>query len=295
MTKYIRNFVNGMAFGVTQIVPGVSGGTIAIILGFYDELIEAVNHFTGDARKYLKLLIPLLLGIAAGIILFGSLVHYLLTSYSFPTMLFFIGLIVGIIPLIYAKVKEPGQKLKSKEVALVLVPMILLIAVSGLKPQTVTAPADVIAGMGAGYMVFLFFVGVIAAAALVIPGVSGSFVMLLLGVYHVVVYSVSSIRYWLGDITNLALFLEICKVLAPFAIGVVIGGLFTARLVEKFLKEYEKAIYSVILGLLSGSVFVLFREPIVFQSGVTAVTAVIGVITFLAGCAAAFAIGKKRL
>jgi len=295
MIKHIRNFLNGMAFGVTQIVPGVSSGTIAIILGFYDELIEAVNHFAKDRRKYLAFLVPLLIGIAAGIILFGSIVHDLLTSFSFPTMLFFIGLIVGIIPLVYAKIKEPGQNVRPKEIVLVVIPMILLVLISGLKPQTVTSPVDVIGGMGAGYMLFLFFVGVVAAAALVIPGVSGSFVMLLLGVYHVVVFSVSSIRYWLGDLSNLALFLDICKVLAPFAIGVIVGGLSTARLIEKFLKDYHKVIYSVILGLLLGSVYVLFKEPIVFQSGVTAVTAVVGAVTFLAGCAAAFMIGKKRL
>ena len=295
MTKHIRNFLNGMAFGITETIPGVSGGTIAIILGFYSELIETVNHFTEDYRKYLKFLIPLIIGMASGILLFSSIIHYLLTNYSFPTMLFFIGLIIGIIPLVYKKIKEPGQRLKPNEIALIAVPMLFLMTVSGLKPETVTIPADVIRGMGVSYMAFLFFIGVIAAAALVIPGVSGSFVMLLMGVYHVVVFSVSSIRHWLIDPSNLSLLLDICKILMPFAIGVIIGGLSMARLIEKLLKDYHKVVYSVILGLLLGSVYVLFREPIVFQSGVTGVTAAIGVITLLTGCAAAFTIGKKRL
>ena len=295
MKKYLKNCFNGAAFGVAQVIPGVSGGTIAVILGFYDELIWSVNHFTEDYKKSLRFLAPFMIGIACAIILFSSAIHYLLTRFSLPTMMFFIGMIVGIIPLIYKKIKEPGNRLKTGEAALALSFMILLMLFSGLKPQTALSPEQIIAGMSAGYMAFLFLVGVIAAAALIIPGVSGSFIMLLTGVYHVVVFSVSSIRYWLLDMTNLSLFLDICKVLFPFTIGVAIGALLTARLVEKLLRDYAKALFSVILGLLLGSVYVLFNEPLVYQSGVTPVMAIIGAVTFPAGCAAAFMIGKKRL
>ena len=295
MLKHIRNFFNGMVFGVTEIIPGVSGGTIAVLLGFYGELIEAINHFTQNYKKHLKFLLPLVLGMVSGILLFSSLIHYLLTNHSFPTMLFFIGLIAGLIPLVYAKVKERGQRLRTGEMALIAVPMLFLIVMSGLKPEAAASPADVIGNMDIRYMAFLFFVGMVAAAALIIPGVSGSFVMLLMGVYPVVVFSVSSIRHWLGDITNLSLMLDICKVLIPFGIGVIAGGLSMAKLVEKLLKSYSKIIYSIILGLLLGSVYALFKEPIVFQSGVTPAAAVVSAITFAAGFAAALTIGKKRL
>src|SRR5215510_6520550 len=98
MLKLVRNFLNGLAFGITETIPGVSAGTIAIILGFYFELIETVNHFTENIPKRLKFILPLVLGIIAGILLFSSIINYLLGNYSFPTMLFFIGLISGIIP-----------------------------------------------------------------------------------------------------------------------------------------------------------------------------------------------------
>ncbi|MCL2034516.1 MAG: DUF368 domain-containing protein [Oscillospiraceae bacterium] len=295
MKKHLRNYINGTAFGVAQVIPGVSGGTIAIILGFYDELIASVNHFAEDYRKSLKFLIPFMIGIACAILLLSSVISYLLTSFSFPTMMFFIGMIVGITPLVYNKIKEPGKRLRQKDAALVVIPMILLVLFSGLKPQAAISPAEVINDMGAGYMAFLFLVGVIAASALIIPGVSGSFIMLLMGVYHVVVFSVSSIRHWLLDMPSISLFLDICKVLLPFTVGVAIGVLLTARLVEKLLKNYHKALFSVILGLLLGSVYVLLKEPLVYQSGVTPVMVIAAAVTFPAGCAVAFMIGKRRL
>jgi putative membrane protein len=130
MVKEIRDFLNGLAFGITEIVPGVSGGTVAIILGFYGELIETVNHFTEDYRKYLRFLFPFLLGMTVGILVFSSIINYLLTNHSFPTMLFFIGLIVGIVPIIYSKVKEPGRWFTPKEIALIISPILLLFVLS---------------------------------------------------------------------------------------------------------------------------------------------------------------------
>ena len=295
MFKDIRNFLNGLAFGITETIPGVSGGTIAIILGFYYELIETVNHFTEDYRKYSRFLIPLIIGIAAGILLFSSIINYLLANFSFPTMSFFIGLIAGIIPHIFSKVKERGQRLKPKEILLILVPFIILLVISGLKGVSVANPAEAINNIDIPYMIFIFFAGIIAAAALVIPGISGSFVLLLLGIYPLIIYSVSSIRLFLADISNIQLMINICKVLAPLALGVIIGGLSMARLIEKLLKNYRKIIYSVILGLLLGSVCVLFKEPMVYKSGMTAIIIIAGIISLSLGCFISFRIGKERL
>jgi len=295
MIKIVRNFLNGIAFGITETVPGVSGGTIAIVLGFYDELIEAANHFTEDYRKYLKLVIPLLIGVAAGLITFSSIINYLLTNFSFPTMAFFIGLVVGIIPHIYAKVKEPGRFFTAKETVLILLPMLALMIISHLKPATVTDPAVVISGITLAYMILLFFSGIIAAAALVMPGVSGSFMLLLIGVYHVATYSVSSIRHLLIDMTNISLMTDIAKVLVPLGLGIIVGGLLMTRLIEKLLQNHYKTMYSIILGLLIGSVYALFRDPIVYQSGLSALIIVAGVVTFLLGSVISFNLGKTKL
>ncbi|MCL2549521.1 MAG: DUF368 domain-containing protein [Methanimicrococcus sp.] len=295
MIKIIRDFLNGVAFGITETVPGVSGGTIAIVFGFYAELIETVNHFTEDYRKYLKFVIPFIIGAAAGLITFSSIINYLLTNFSFPTMAFFIGLVVGIIPHIYSKVKEPGRWFTAKETALIALPMLVLVIVSHLKPATVTDPAAVISGITLAYMIFLFFSGMIAAAALVMPGVSGSFMLLLIGVYHIATYSVSSIRHLLLDMTNIALMTGIAKVLVPLGLGIIVGGLLMTRLIEKLLQNHYKTTYSIILGLLIGSVYALFRDPIVYQSGLTALIIVAGIVTFLLGSVISFNLGKTKL
>ncbi|MDR0316320.1 MAG: DUF368 domain-containing protein [Treponema sp.] len=294
MYKVIRSFLNGLAFGITETIPGVSGGTIAIILGFYFELIEAINHFTENLRKNLQFMLPLVLGIATGILLFSSLIHFLLAHYSFPTMLFFIGLIVGIIPHIFLKIKEPDRGFKFTEILLVLIPFVILVTLSFLKKDTAAVNPEEV-NVTIPFMFFIFFAGIIAAAALVIPGVSGSFVLLLLGIYPLIIYSVSSIRILLTDMSNTSLMIDICKVLGPLALGIIIGGLSMTRLIENLLKNFHKIVYSIILGLLSGSVCVLFKEPMVYKSGISAIIIVTGIVTFVLGCTLSFTLGRKRL
>jgi len=185
ITKVIRDFLNGLAFGIIETVPGVSGGTIAIILGFYSELIEALNHFTENAKKYTKFLIPISLGIATGLVIFSVIMTYLLQYFSFPTMTFFIGLTVGIIPLIYIKIKEPKQWFKPKELAIILIALFTVLVVANLKPL----PVEGINHIDAPFMLFIFLAGIIAAIALVVPGISGSFILLLFGIYPLVTYT----------------------------------------------------------------------------------------------------------
>ncbi|MCL2813630.1 MAG: DUF368 domain-containing protein [Oscillospiraceae bacterium] len=313
MRKFIRNFLNGMAFGITETVPGVSGGTIAVIMGFYDELVKAVNHFKKNKKESLKFLIPLFFGIIAGFVAFGSLVTYLLTVYSFPTMLFFMGLIAGIIPLIYLKLIKLRRGFTPKRFLLIALPALALAAVSGLKETSVINPAEVISAMGISSMFFVFFAGILAAAALVIPGVSGSAVLLMMGVYPLATYCLSKIGPLLADITNITLLLDICKVCVPLGTGVVIGALAMLRLIEKLLKNHYETVYSVILGLLAGSVYALINDPIVFKSYIESsegvkwnilvffggkvqippLTLTIGLFTFALGAAISFLSGKN--
>ena len=300
--KDLKSFVNGLTFGMTLIVPGASGGTIAVILGFYNQLIDSVNNFTKAKRKHLRFLLPFLLGVACGVIALASIISYLLTNFSLPVMLFFIGMIVGVIPSIgkAALTQSPqsdGDSVrkinKFRQIVLIAVSAVILGAISHLGEPPSAAPAEIIAGIGAPFMIFLFFVGVIAAASLVTPGTSGSFVLLLFGVYHVLTYSVSSIRQLLTDITNVELWTELCMVMLPFTAGVIIGGISMAKLIGKLLRDYPLTINPIILGLMLGSVYMLLRDPIMYQSGVTAALIIIGIVTFMIGFAISFLLGRR--
>ena len=293
MISGIKNFFNGLIFGITQIIPGVSGGTIAIILGFYFELIEAINHFFKDMRKSLKFLVPILFGMAAGILIFSSIVDFLLTRYSFPTMLFFIGLVSGIIPHIYFKVRELTQKFTAFDIFLIAFPFVFLLVISFMKEANTATPTEIISNIDVLFMIFLVFAGIVSAAALIIPGMSGSFVLLLLGVYHLAIYSISSIRFFLADFSNISLLLDIFRVLVPLGIGIILGIIFTAMLIGKLLIKYQKQVYLIMLGLLSGSVFVMFNEPMVYRSGISPTIIVIGVAVFILGAVISFKIPKR--
>ena len=295
MIKLLMNFLNGISFGVVETVPGISGGTIAVILGFYDRLLESVNDFTKEPKKSIAFLAPFLIGIAIGIVSFASLINFLLEHYSLPTMIFFIGLIAGIIPIIFKKVKTKGVMLKPLYIVLTLIPIIALVIISHLKVNTEINPVEIIKNIDFMYMLFIFAAGIIAAFALIIPGLSGSFVLLLFGIYPLATHSISSIRVYITDVTNISVLMDIFKVLIPLAIGVALGGISMARLVEKLLKNYHEIIYSLILGLMIGSVYVLFKEPIVYHSGKDPIFIAISIITFVIGAVTSFMLGKKKM
>ena len=297
MKKTVKIFFYGIALGITETIPGVSGGTIAVILGFYGDLIKSVNHFRTDFKNSVKFLLPLLFGAAAGVLTFGSVIKYLIAGHSFPTMSFFIGLIIGIIPIIYSKIKEPGKMFGFWEAARILIPFLVLAAISHQKniSGSVIDPDEIIQNIGIPFMVFIFFTGMAAAAAFVIPGVSGSFVLLLFGVYTIVIQAISYIGVFFTDISNLELLANICKTLAPLAAGILIGGLTMARLIEKLLNNYYKILYSIILGLLIGSIYALFSDPMIFQSGIDTPAVITGIFTLVSGSVISFVLGKKRL
>jgi len=130
MLKILRNFINGLIFGAIQIVPGISGATIAIMLGFYFDFLSSINNFFKDFKRNMFFLLPLITGIALGLLVFSSIIHFLLTNYNFPTMMFFVGLITGTMPLFYRNIRERGRRIKLLNFVLILVPFVILLFVS---------------------------------------------------------------------------------------------------------------------------------------------------------------------
>jgi len=294
MLKHIRNFLNGAVYGTTLIIPGVSATIFAIIMGFYDELIYTMNHFREDYRKNTRYFLVFLFGVAAGTVAFSSVVLFLLTNFTFPTMMLFMGLLVGIIPYVYSKTKDATSKIAPREIVLAIIGFIVLVALSLGFDTPVVDPAEAIAAMNFTHVVFIFLAGLINGATLVIPGLSGAFILLIMGLYPLVIFSVSSIAVYLGDVRNVSLLWDIFIVLAPFGTGALIGLLGMARLIEKMMNRFPKSVYAVILGLLFGSVVALIHNPMVNQSLTSTALIAVGVITFCAGAVAAFLLGKKQ-
>ena len=118
MLKDIRNIFNGIIYGATLIVPGVSATIFAIMLGFYDELIKTINHFREDSRKNIRYLAAFLLGVAIGAVLFSTVLLFFLERYQFQTMALFMGLLAGTIPLIAVKADMSKRKMPIRNVLL---------------------------------------------------------------------------------------------------------------------------------------------------------------------------------
>jgi putative membrane protein len=288
MLKDIRNFINGSVYGITLIVPGISATIFAIILGFYDELLNALNHFREDYRKNIRYLAGFLLGIITGAVIFSYIISYLLAHFSLPTMLFFMGLLVGIVPFIFSKAKGSARRIAPREIALTILSMSALYALSRAVNETAVNPSDAINAMSVALILYIFLAGIINGATLVIPGLSGAFILLIMGLYPLVIYSISSVGVFFRDVGNFLLLRDIGMVLLPFGVGALIGCLCMARIMEKLMQRFYKAVYAVILGLLLGSVITLLQNPLMYQSGTSIIPLIVGVVAFCAGCVLAY-------
>lgn len=275
MKDFIILAIKGFFFGIANIIPGVSGGTLAITMGIYEDMIGAISHFFKDIKKNLKFIIPLGIGAVASILLMSKVIKYSLDKFPLPTTLFFIGLIVGGIPLLTKKVKH--KKIKPHNLAVFLLTFSIVMIMTFLNAGNVAVNLST---MSLYQGILLFLVGVVAAATMVIPGISGSFVLMLLGYYEPIIGIVS-------DLTNFSHLTHNLSILIPFGLGILVGIILIAKLIEYLFKKYETTTYYGILGFIGASVLGLFIGLIGLQTSTLQVF--IGLILFIL----AFGVGYK--
>ena len=271
--------IKGFFFGIANIIPGVSGGTLALTMGIYEDLISSISHFFTNIKKSLAFLIPLGIGAILSILLMSKLISLCLDKFPFPTTLFFIGLILGGIPLLTKKIRN--IKLKPLNILLFLMTFGLIIGMSFLKEGS-----NVISLANPSIIMYLllFLVGVIAAATMVIPGVSGSFVLMLLGFYKPIVNIIS-------DLTNFSNLGHNISILVPFGIGVLIGIILVSKLLEYLFSKFEVPTYYAILGFIIASVITLGYGLV----GVpfTNIQVLIGLVLFIISSAIGYKLGDE--
>lgn len=292
--KFILDTIKGALIGVANVIPGVSGGTMAVSLGIYNRLISSISHLFRDFKKSIATLIPILLGCALGIVGFSYAIKYLLANQPLPTCLAFLGLILGGIPVLFKDMKEGIKKSKNGRLtAANLLAFLLLFAFAIALPllkgsddtlMTLTATPDT--------MVILFFMGVIAAATMVIPGVSGSMIMMILGYYYGIINSITSFIDGLkaGSISAMAAQLGI---LIPFGIGAVLGIFLISKLIEYLFERHTVSTYAAILGLILSSPFGIFYNTNALAH-FTIPGFLIGIILFAAGGFVTWYMGRKH-
>ena len=281
----LKPILQGMVVGLANIIPGVSGGTMMVAMGLYDRLIHAITHLKKEFKESMKLLIPIFAGAGIAIVALSRLFEFLLEQYPIPTNFAFCGLIAGSLPFILKKVKGHTVTIGKIIPFLIFFGVVILMALLG---ETDGNAADV--SFNLINMIKLFGVGIIAAATMVVPGVSGSMMLMLLGYYDTILKVINNFVDALVtfDVNGL---LTGVGILVPFGIGVVVGIFLIAKLIEFIFSKAEIHAYYAIIGLIIASpIAILLKTD---WSGISIITMVISVVTFAAGWFAASKLGGE--
>lgn len=243
--QHLLLFLKGCVIGIANIIPGVSGGTIAVVLGVYEKIIDAIsNFFTNKAKRldYLIFLATIILGAIVIIFLSARLMKYLLENYGVYTNLAFVGLIAGSIPSIYQSHEDMKLSVPAL-LSFIAGVAIILIFEFGFPDVEKQEGHRVALTLTANSALMLWLSGFLGGGAMIVPGVSGSFVMLLMGQYYIVT-------------SALAGFNLIILIIA--GVGIVPGIIVFARLINYSLKHFPKETYYFILGLVLASLISIY-------------------------------------
>ena len=263
MKEFIANILRGMVIGIANVIPGVSGGTMMVSMGIYDKLILVLTHFIKRMKEAVALLVPILVGMLLSIAIFAKIFSEILfPRFPLQTNLFFIGLILGGLPVIYGKVR--GNTIRIPQIIAFLLYFVMVVGFACVG-EGGGSSADI--SFSAGNVVRLFGVGIIAAATMVIPGVSGSMIMMILGYYNTIIDTINDFINALKAF-DIAAMLDTFVVLVPFGIGVLAGIVAVAKLIEFMLKKYPLVTYWAIIGLIAASPFAILLMMEIVTVGV---------------------------
>ena len=279
MKENIILVLKGMIIGLANVIPGVSGGTLMITLGIYEKIINTISHFFKNFKENLKFIIPLGIGLVLAVLLFSKIIGMALDNYPFPTTLFFLGLILGGLPLLWKKVSTKKKNFSNWLIFGITFMLVTTFAFLKSNDNIVT-----LTNLNVGGYILLFLVGVIASSTMIIPGISGSFVLMLLGYYEPIIDTIRSL-------TDFSLLGNNILVLCIFGIGVVIGIIVVAKLIEFLLKKFEIKTYFGVLGFVLASIIAIIKPLI--GTNLNFLEVIIAFILFMAGFIAAYKMGEK--
>ena len=253
----LREGMNGFCMALADSVPGVSGGTVAFILGFYDRFIGSINDFVfGNMEKKktsFSYLVKLGIGWMTGMVLAVLLLSSLFESYIYTVSSLFMGFIAGSIPLIIREEKESfgGSRNILKGIGFCIAGILVVAGIAWLNGKTGVASMD-LGQFHIGTGIRLFFIGMIAISAMFLPGISGSTLLLIFGAYIPVI---TAVRGLLGmDFSYLPL-------LIFFGLGVLTGAVTVVKGIQFYLEKFRTQSVYAILGMMIGSFYAIMQGP----------------------------------
>ena len=287
--KFLVDILKGMVIGLANIIPGVSGGTMMVSMGIYDTLIYCITHLFKQFKKSVLTLLPFFIGMIAALVILSNVITWALTDSfaSLPTNTLFIGLILGGLPAILKQLKGSKKQDGILGGVLFVAFFALVIYLATLKE---TQDTGMVISLSVLEFVKLFFMGCVASATMVIPGVSGSMMLMLMGYYYPVVGAIKNLMSALVALNGSAILYNI-GILLPFGIGVVVGIFAIAKLIEVLLAKWKCITYGAILGLVVASPFAILMG--LNLPGFNLVQVIVSIVTFIVGFAAAWLLARK--
>lgn len=287
--KNIILVIKGFIMGIANIIPGVSGGTLALTMGIYENFIGAISHFFSNLKENIKFLLPIFIGIGLSLLTMSNVITASFDKYPIPTTLFFMGLVIGGIPMLFSKIK--GTKEVKKPISYVILFLtFLLVMVLAFSKEIfggTLGNADFSNLNILGYL-NLTLIGTIAAATMVIPGVSGSLVLMLLGYYFPIVNVIKELTHFNNIGSNIL-------IAGFFGVGVLIGIVLIAKLIEWLLAKFETFTYFGVIGFIIASVLAIPVSVYHEVSNIiyTVPQVIIGIIFLILGGVAGYKLGEK--
>jgi len=268
----------GFVLGITAIIPGFSVATMAVVFNVYDRLINVIVPNVKKIFAAWMFWLPLVIGGGAGIVFFSKVFSLLMENYSVPTYWFFIGVIAGSIPMLYSKVtgtpSSENKKFKLPSLASVICFIVAVAFMVFMVILNTEEGATVYTELTAPLFGMLVLAGALSAMAMIVPGISGAFVLLVIGFYRTVLQAVSDL--------NIILIL-------PVVLGAVAGLLLSAAFVRFLLKKVPNETYGAVLGLVIGSILVLFPGSFGEGAGIA-----VSIVCLFVGFTLSFIFSRKK-
>lgn len=253
--KFVIDAIRGFCMALADSVPGVSGGTIAFILGFYDKFINSIDNLISGSKEEkisaIKFLAKLGVGWAIGMVLAMLFLASIFESQIYAVSSVFLGFIVFAIPIIIKEEKE-SIKGKYKNIIFALIGIAIVVAITFLNPVSGTGTNIEVSNLSIGLCVYVFISAMIAISAMVLPGISGSTLLLIFGLYIPIVNAIKEFLH-----LNFAYL----PVLIIFGLGVITGVLLVIKLIKMALKKFRPQTIYLIIGLMIGSLYAIVMGP----------------------------------
>lgn len=274
--NFLTTFLKGFIIGLGVIFP-VSASVLAIVMGIYKKILNVINNFFKCFKKEFKFLLALGFGVVVSCIVSCLALDFTLEKYPIATLLFFIGLIIGGIPMLF---KKTEKDYKFNNIIFTILGIAILVGISfigGSKDATITT-----SGIG---LLSLLLVGIVGAGSMIVPGVSGSVMLVILGYYEPLLGVISDLVKFNNILTNIL-------IAGVFCLGMLIGVVIFSKIMEYFLDKFEKKTYFAIIGFVSASVINVVIS--LFGYAFNVIELIVGLALFGLGFLASFKYLKEE-